>query len=141
MWDKKPEQRIRDWRNFRLDLQGQDTLQCIDKVARFWATAPQSNQFLASDLPESWPNPWELLTDNYYDDGSVALGMYYTLVLLEDINPEDVQFNVLKTPNGLAHTVKFEEYILNYSVGEVVNTNEIKDPIVYQYGTTELQVE
>ena len=143
MWNNSPEDRIREWRNFRIDLPTQNTLQCLYDVAKFWATAPQSNQFLAPDLPETWPNPWELLHDNYYDDIGLALGIYYTLLLSDRFNKEDIVFNVLDHKNTPINVVQVHDQVLNYDFGEVINTKQLpKDcKIKYQYDYKTLNAE
>lgn len=123
-----------------MDLPTENKLQCINNVAILWATAPQSNQFLAHDLPETWPNPWELLADNYYDDVGLALGIYYTLQLSGIFKKEDIHYNVLDSNEGYINTVRVEDQVLNYDFGMVVNTKQITNRIIYQYGFEDLAV-
>lgn len=142
MWTKSPEDRIHEWRNFRIDLKHQTVLQCLDNVAKFWAMAPQSNQFLAPDLPETWPNPWELLHDNYYDEVGLALGIYYTLQLSEAFPKEDIVYNVLDHNNSIINVVQVKDQVLNYDFGEVINTKQLPNDckIRYQYNCTNLKI-
>lgn len=143
MWTKSPEERIHAWRLFRLDLHTQDTLQLLNTVAKHWATAPQSHQFLATDLPETWPNPWELLHDNYYDDVGLALGIYYTLQLSNAFDKEDINYNVLELNGDIINVVQVQDYVLNYDFGEVINTKQLPSDckIRYQYNHKNLNVE
>lgn len=140
MFSISAEDRIIYWRRFRIGLLKQNTLQCLESVAKLWATAPMSSQFLAHDLPETWPTAWELIGDNYYDDVGLALGIYYTLYYSEIFSPEDVIYTVYKMNTEIINTVTVHEYVLNFDHGAVVKRKDIELSPVFQYNYKDIKI-
>ncbi len=99
MWTNCPEKRLISWREFREHISKLSKEEAIEETARLWSQAPISNQYLAADLIKDWPDPWQLIHYNHYDDISITLGMVYTLVLTDD-RFNDVQIIVLQDPGG-----------------------------------------
>ena len=56
----------------------------LEMVTNFWSQSPISTRAIDWDAPHLWPNPWELINDFKFDESSVALGMFYTLMLSHD---------------------------------------------------------
>lgn len=81
MFDKKFEERLLLWKEFRDQLEvSKDPIQdTID----FYNKAPIAS--LASDpyTPSTWPDPWELLEENIYCDFVKILAICYTLQLTD----------------------------------------------------------
>jgi len=77
----KYEKRLKEWIDFREDLEiDPDPL---NKVIDNYENAPRSNMQTDPWTPEMWPNPWELISENQYDDFCRVLGMCYSLQLTE----------------------------------------------------------
>lgn len=75
----------RAWRNLRSLLTAElEDLSHLSMVCDFWKKTPVRARLLDWDSPSSWPDPWELMHEADFDESSVALGMFYTLVLSED---------------------------------------------------------
>jgi hypothetical protein len=53
-------------------------------VCEFWKHTPLGSRILDWDDPASWPDAWTMMHDADFDESSVALGMFYTLLLSED---------------------------------------------------------
>lgn len=81
MWNSPVQDRISQWRSFRSEIGAMTFHDCVHEVHRFWWTAPISNPFYSQDLPDQWPDPWQLISENHYDDIARALGMLYTIAL------------------------------------------------------------
>ena len=145
MWANGPEERLLSWREFREHISKLSKEEAILETARLWSLAPISNQYLAADLIEDWPDPWQLIHYNQYDDISITLGMIYTLTLADD-RFNDVVFKVLQDINNNTnyHTAWFDEgdYILNYEYSEVINRNGLSSDLTvkYKYSYEELQI-
>ena len=146
MWTTGPENRLINWRNFREDISKLSDEEAIKETALLWSKAPISNQYLAPDLIEDWPDPWELIHYNHYDDISITLGMVYTLVLASD-KFNDVIIYVLKDINNqnILHTAWFQDgkYILNYEYNEVVSIGDLSSDlkIKYKYSYQDLHID
>jgi len=144
MWTNCPEKRLISWREFREHISKLSKEEAIEETARLWSQAPISNQYLAADLIKDWPDPWQLIHYNHYDDISITLGMVYTLVLTDD-RFNDVQIIVLQDPGGSPlHTAWFEDgkYIVNYEYNEVISVDDLYDDlkIKYKYSYDDLQI-
>ena len=139
MWfEQSPDNRILSWREWRNDLEKLSLEDAIQNVAQSWAKVPTVMHYLAPDQLEEWPNPWQLITDNIYCELSIALGMYYSLALLEHTSITDLKLQIYKTPNGWLNlsSVNHGKYVLNYSHGNVVNSSQLnlsQKDLVFEY--------
>jgi len=81
MFNKKYEDQLSLWRDFRMQLESSpDPLQ---NVIDFYARAPLVSISTDPWDQKTWPNPWELLKMNEYCDFCIVLGMCYSLQLTE----------------------------------------------------------
>ena len=145
MWTLSPEHRLIAWREFREHLCDLSKTDALHETAALWSLAPISSQWLAADLIQDWPAPWELIHYNHYDDISITLGMIYTLTLADD-RFNDVVFKVLQDINNNTnyHTAWFDkgDYILNYEYHEVINRKDLPPDlsVKYKYSYEDLQI-
>ena len=75
----------KSWRNLRSTLTSD--LRDIDHltiVCEFWKQAPIRARVLDWDAPSIWPDAWTMMHEAEFDESSLALGMFYTLLLSED---------------------------------------------------------
>lgn len=117
-YNEKEEQRLVAWRQWRESLVSLARDEQDAAVSNLCATIPFGSQHLSYDLIEDWPDPWELVYYNTYDEYSIALIAFYTLALLGT----SVQIHVTQTPYGVELLVETENSFLNYPWGSLVNT-------------------
>ena len=146
MFQQKPEDRLRSWREFRATIESLPLEQALAQTAEFWARAPFVPYNLDPDDLDQWPDPWTLIMENSYCDIAKCLGIVYTITLTghrKDIEIELRQYEDPKTRYvyNLAW-VNQGKYILNLIDGEVVNTKQFDKTLklVKQYNK-ELQLE
>ena len=145
MWTDGPEERLLSWRKFRKHISKLSKQEAILETSRLWSQAPISNQYLAADLIEDWPDPWQLIHYNQYDDISVTLGMVYTLTLADE-RFNDVIITVLQDINNgnVFHTAWFEngKYIVNFEYNEVSTLSDLPNDLApkYKYSYEDLQI-
>lgn len=145
MWAFGPEKRLLSWREFREQISKLSKEEAIIETARFWSRAPISNQYLAADLIDDWPDPWQLLHYNQYDDISITLGMVYTLVLTDN-RFDDVFIAVLKdkSTGDIYHTAWLEngKYIMNLDYNTISSVDDLPEElsIKYKYSYEDLQI-
>jgi hypothetical protein len=147
MWKLKTSERISHWRDFRKNL-GQLTLsQALQATVDFWQSCPFAPYYLDATDSDEWPNPWELIAENYYCDVAKCLGIVYTIVLSDHGAELDPEIRVYYDPMSRLtyHLVFFDrgKYVINFSDGEIVNIESIsnKFQLKYHYQKQDLKLE
>lgn len=79
MFDKKYEDRLRAWHNFRNGLETSDTP--FQDVIDFYNRAPLVSIQVDPYDDKSWLDPWNLVYYNKYCSFAIILGIAYTLQL------------------------------------------------------------
>ena len=128
VFDRHGNDRLAEWKHFREQLE--TSTHPFDDVAEFWSHAPFVSNYLDSQNPSEWPDPWHLVLDNRLDDLAIALGMLYTIKLTQrfmgssfeihtSILPEEKQPRYILIVDG--------QYVLNLKYREVVSVEEITE--------------
>lgn len=142
MWNLRPEERLKEWKLFRNQLQHCDLDSALQQISQLWSYAPYVTHYLSADLIEEWPDPWTLVHENYYCDLAKALGMLYTLYLSTHYTNSvtDLEIRVYKdtATNDVANLVWVNrgKYILNLIFNSVVNKTSITENYVLKYKYT-----
>lgn len=71
----------------------------------------------------TWPDPWQLLSDNIYCDLARGLGILYTITLLDRADLASTMLVLTETGDNLVLVAK-EKYILNWDKDTILNTNQ-----------------
>lgn len=130
--DKSPERRLEDWRQFRKSLQGLSENDQLIKVAEYWSATPLVT-WCINDLDSTeWPTPWELIHDGEFCKSGISYLMYETLLLADPAvwTKNRMQLIVIKDKKNsemFLILIIDNEFILNYSHGEVMKWATIKD--------------
>jgi hypothetical protein len=127
MWELNAQERLQTWRRLRQSYDQLDFEQSLLETTRIWSYAPYVNHYLDYQEPQTWPDPWNLLAENYYCDLAKTLGMLYTLYLSRH-GPEHsyaVKIAVQPENKEIYNLVWIDQgkYILNLDFAEVVNTS------------------
>lgn len=129
MFSGRSETKILAWKDFRDQLTNWPA--DISNVSKEWAKAPLSNIYLAYDDTNKWPDAWTLVSDGIYCDISVALAMFYTLYYssYEHKDKMKIECYKLMDRHQIVNLVNLEhgKYMLNWSIGEVVNILSLGD--------------
>jgi hypothetical protein len=121
MWHKTFADRLSAWSALRTEIQTQPLPVALKSVSDWWHQAPWSSYYLHWDDRESWPDPWQLLSDNIYCDLAKGLGILYTLTLTERKDLISVEL-ILTEDNRNLVLVNKGKYILNWDEEVQVNT-------------------
>jgi len=125
MFDQKPQDRISCFRRWRNSLPVEDTGELCKAVVDFWCQAPLSNQYYSADYNQNWPDPWEMLAEGVYDEVIIGLAMFYSLAMLEN-SCYNTELVVCEHDGELKLCTRVEqEFFLNFSWHEVVNTSQV----------------
>ena len=135
MWQSKFEDRLDSWVRMRHSVREMAIFPALQTVNQWWAESPWRPYYLHWNDQKDWPDPWELLSDNHFCDVARALGIMYTLVLLER---DDINEAVMAETNlGNLVLVNDGKYILNWSPDEVLNISSTKITITRSLDSSE----
>lgn len=127
MWPQTFADRLISWNALRQQCNCLPVDQALVTINTWWFACPWRPYHLHWDDQADWPDPWQLLDDNIYCGLARALGIMYTVVLLDrtDMPPGDIV-----EVNG-DNLVLFDQgkYILNWQRDTVVNINLALEPV------------
>ena len=93
--------------------------QCVTAIDQWWQRTPWRPYYLHWDDREDWPNPWQLLADNEYCDVARALGIMYTIRLLDRSDLTDTI--MVSAQQGNLVLVQGGKYVMNWRPDSIVN--------------------
>ena len=126
MWPQTFDVRLASWNQLRDRAQTLPLETALVEINSWWFQAPWRPYYLHWDDQLTWPDPWQLLSDNVYCDVARALGILYTISLLDRADMVDAELVLTEEGDNLVLVAK-EKYILNWSPDNVVNTfQEVK---------------
>ena len=126
MWSNSFDVRLASWNQLRADAHTLPLETALLKINQWWFQTPWRPYDLHWDDQPIWPDPWQLLSDNVYCDLARALGILYTISLLDRADMADAELVLTDQGDNLVLVAK-EKYILNWSPDSVVNTfQEVK---------------
>jgi len=123
MWPRTFDDRLASWNLLRDRCQNLPTESALTEINRWWFCAPWQPYYLHWDDQKTWPDPWQLLSDDIYCELARGLGILYTITLLDraDLAPADLVLT--ETGHNLV-LMDQTKYILNWESDTIVNTNQ-----------------
>lgn len=121
IWPNSFSARLASWNLLRDQCQNLSTQSALEHINSWWFRAPWRPYYLHWDDQATWPDPWQLLSDDVYCELARGLGILYTITLLDraDLAPAEL---VLTQDDVNLVLVTKEKYILNWTADTVVNT-------------------
>jgi hypothetical protein len=147
MFKLLPKNRLSDWKLFRNKLSQSTLSDAVRKTQELWQSCPFTPFYLDPEKSQDWPDPWQLITENYYCDLARCLGIIYTLHLTAH---KDQLFPELRTYVDTNTRYDYHiaylchgKYVLNLIEGEVVNKEHINQQLKLKrcYTTADLKLE
>ena len=122
IWPATFAARLEGWNLLRDRCQNLSAQTALEDINSWWFQTPWRPYYLHWDDQHSWPDPWQLLSDDIYCEVARGLGILYTVTLLdrEDLAPVDL---ILTQDGANLVLIGKEKYILNWAPDVVVNTN------------------
>ena len=120
MWPVNFADRLTAWADLRSRCQSLDLESALTTVNQWWFDSPWQPYYLHWDDQPKWPDPWQLLSDNVYCDLAKALGILYTISLLDRADMADAELVLTDDGSNLVLVAK-EKYILNWNKDSIVN--------------------
>ena len=127
IWPTTFSNRLDAWNSLRATAKSLPVDQALSTINKWWFNAPWRAYHLHWDDQETWPDPWELLSDNLYCDVARGLGIVYTITLLDRVDLADATLVLTKEAYNLVQVDK-SKYILNWEPETVVNNNLTYSP-------------
>ena len=126
MWPVTFADRLAAWADLRSRCQSLDLESALSTINAWWFTTPWQPYYLHWDDQPKWPDPWQLLSDNVYCDLARALGIVYTISIIDRKDTDPTELVLTEEGYNLVLVAK-EKYILNWKPDTVVNTfQEVK---------------
>jgi hypothetical protein len=126
MWPTTFASRLESWTALRDSCQTLDSCVVLKTINHWWFNTPWKPYYLHWDDQPTWPDPWQLLSDNIYCDLARGLGILYTISLLDRADLTSAKLVLTDEGTNLV-LVEKEKYILNWDQDNVVNTfQEVK---------------
>ena len=121
MWPQTFDNRLDSWTQLRSQCQNLSLQTALTTINAWWFIAPWQPYYLHWDDQLTWPDPWQLLSDNVYCDLARGLGIVYTISMLDRADMADTELVLTEEGDNLVLVAK-EKYILNWNPDNVVNT-------------------
>ena len=119
MWAKTFAGRLESWYSMRQQCRDLSAESALELVNSWWFTTPWQPYYLDWLDLETWPDPWQLLSDNVYCDLARAVGIMYTITMLERDDITAVE--LADTDQGNLVLVNQGKYILNWHTSDELN--------------------
>jgi hypothetical protein len=136
MWPVTFDNRLQSWVDLRSRCRFLDLENSLTAINRWWFDTPWQPYYLHWDDRTDWPDPWQLLSDNVYCDLARALGILYTISLLERADMADAELVLAEDGTNLVLVAK-EKYILNWNKDLIVN-NKPKVKTIHRFKKTQV---
>jgi hypothetical protein len=122
MTDLSVDQRLSAWVELRKRIDEVDSP--FEAVVDFWKDLPfvAYNKNIDPYNQRSWPTPWDIISENIYDDFTIALMTGYTLLLTKKFADSRVEIKTMvdKNKTKLYNLVYLDDNtVLNYEQGPV----------------------
>ena len=121
MWPATFSARLENWNLLRDQCQNLPVSQALEDINAWWFRCPWQPYYLHWDDQHTWPDPWQLLSDNIYCEVARGLGILYTITLLDRTDMAPVDLILSESGHNLVLATK-EKYILNWEADNIVNT-------------------
>lgn len=122
-WPQHFSSRLESWNSLRDSCQNLPVESALTTINEWWFNVPWKPYYLHWDDQSTWPDPWQLLSDNIYCDLARGLGILYTISLLDRADLTSATLVLTEQGDNLVLVAK-EKYILNWDRDTIVNTNQ-----------------
>jgi len=121
IWPATFAARLESWNLLRDRCQTLPIESALNEINSWWFQTPWTPYYLHWDDQPTWPDPWQLLSDNVYCDLARGLGIVYTISMLDRADMADTTLILTEDDSNLVQVAK-EKYILNWNLEDIVNT-------------------
>jgi len=123
MFNKKYEDRLKAWVDFRDSLVNSETP--IEDVIGLYRSAPMVNIQVDPWDPSSWLSPWELLRENSYCEFSKILAICYTLQLTDSFSASSFKIHIITVDSDVKYLLFVDDKVIGYDPERAVDVSEL----------------
>jgi len=121
VWPDRYEDRLVQWRQLRSNNLDNPLNQALMTINDWWLQAPLVHRYIRWNDWDNWPSPWELLADNHFCNLARALGIMYTIEIMQRSDITHTSLAVSGNSGDNLVLVNKGKYILNWAFGELLN--------------------
>jgi hypothetical protein len=121
-WPVTFEARLDSWNQLRTQVADQPVESALETINSWWFRSPWTAYHLHWDDQITWPDPWQLLSDNMYCEVARGLGILYTITCLNRGDMDSAELVLTNDDRNLVLLDK-SKYILNWDRTVVLNTS------------------
>jgi hypothetical protein len=136
MWKTTYQERLADWVKLRQAASLLEQSEQLMLINDWWFKAPIVNHLINWEDTQDWPGPWDLLSNNGYCELARALGIVYTLMLLDKLQYTNLE--IISTGQDNLVQIDSGKYILNWAPGQVLNTNSTPLTVLQRINSKDL---
>ena len=137
MWPRSYQDRLQSWVSLRNRCQVLEIDQSLLQINQWWFLTPWTPYYLHWDDRKNWPDPWQLLADNVFCDLARALGIAYTIMIIEHEKILKVELAEANSSNLVL--INGGKYILNWDPQELLNISSVSFDIKKIINSEELK--
>ena len=132
MFDLPYEEKIEEWRNFRLKLESSHDP--IQDVIDFANTAPIVERDVNPWHQQEFPHPWELIQQHRYTDFCRVLLICYTLQLTDRLSTDNFEIHICTDADSSErmYLLRVGNQTIGYDNSCAVPTDELPETVVSQ---------
>ena len=119
MWPKNFEERLTAWNQLRQSTKDLPLETALTQINAWWFRVPWRAYHLHWDDQSTWPDPWQLLSDDLYCPLARGLGILYTITMLDRPDLQDAVLAEVDSDNLVL--VAKKKYILNWDPEQMLN--------------------
>ena len=137
MWPQTFEERLRQWHDLRERVLEFPLEKQLHEINSWWSHAPRVNPFIHWHDKNNWLDPWELLAENGYCELASALGLAYTILLVNS-NADVVIAQAVDSSGNDSTILIVNDWILNWDISSVISKDDYKFKIKDSFNCSEL---
>ncbi len=134
-WFLDKQGKLLAWREWRSQLPSMDAESIFKEVAEWWKFVPLVNKTFDPWRMETWPTPWELVSNGSFCQNAQGLGIFYSLVL-SGIECQLMLAIIDEKPRLVV--LLDNKKLLNCVEGEVVDIDSIELQILQTWTSSDL---
>jgi len=140
-------ERLSRWKAFRKELNTLSINDALQRTLEFWKSCPFKPFYLTVEDSDNWPDPWQLIEENYYCDLAKVLGIVYTMHLTSHSSELEPEIRIYYDPETrYTYHIAYlcgGKYVLNLIEDEIVNKEHINQrfKLKHCYTAVDLKLE